>query len=509
MIPKVTKGTRVRGLLEYLWGPGKAEEHTNPRIVAGYDDPAVLAPPVDPSAPGRWLLGELAAKLDAPQEALGDRGIDEYVLQVALSVRVDEREISDAEWSKIAHRYVEEMGFAGDAERAGCRWIAVHHGRSVNGNDHIHLVITRATEDGAPVYLRGEWKQSQQVCDRIEDVFGLRKDTPGRAGATTRPAENRPEIDQARTAGRRVTDRQLLRREVRAALAGAKDEADWVARMKAAGLLVAARADADDPAKTVGYAVALPPERRAGKPRWLSGRLLDQDLSLHRVRQRWPSGERLSAQQWKDAVPREHRVLAGPQRVGVWRATAAALEDITARMAAVAPGSAEWPAIARASADALAVTAVIAESSGQGPVSRAADILARAAAPKRSGPAPETSTIAAELARVSDAITIAGAARHSREAAAVVALMVAAARLIVALARLREAQQDAHAAGAARVAAEQMMPLLRQAHEVRQGPPASAPAAPEPVRAGTPAVTPVRPSVPGPRRERVAEREER
>ena len=51
MIPKVTKGTRVRGLLEYLWGPGKSDGHTNPRIVAGYDDPGVLAPPVDPADP--------------------------------------------------------------------------------------------------------------------------------------------------------------------------------------------------------------------------------------------------------------------------------------------------------------------------------------------------------------------------------------------------------------------------------------------------------------------------
>jgi hypothetical protein len=50
MIPKVTYGQRVRGLLEYLWGPGKVEEHTDPHLVAGYDDLEALAPdrhPVD------------------------------------------------------------------------------------------------------------------------------------------------------------------------------------------------------------------------------------------------------------------------------------------------------------------------------------------------------------------------------------------------------------------------------------------------------------------------------
>lgn len=517
MIPKVTKGTRVRGLLEYLWGPGKSDEHINPRIVAGYDDPGVLTPSVDASDPEQWLLAELAAKLDAPHEALGERGIDEYVLQVALSVRSDEREITDAEWSAIAQMYVAKMGFAGDDKRAGCRWIAVHHGRSVNGNDHIHLVITRATEDGAPVYLRGEWKQSQAICDEIEDAFGLRKDTPGRAGATPRQAAGRPEVDQARAAGRAVTDREALRREVRAALAGARTEADWVARMKAAGLLVVARADKADPAKIVGYAVALPPERRAAKARWLSGRLLDGDLSLHRVRQRWPEDGRLSPEQWKATVPREQIVLSGPQRIEVWRATTAAVQDVTARMARVPPGSPEWAGIARACADTLALTAVIAEPSGSGPVSSAADILARAAAPQRSGSAPIGSMIGRELGRISEVMASAGTARHRGEAAVMVALVVATARLIVALAQLREAQQDAHAAGAARVAAERMMPLLRQAQQAGGTvPPAARPAsqtAPQQRQGGAETVETVRPlvvpRVPGPTRERDEQRDAR
>ena len=146
MIPKITKGERVRGLLEYLWGPGKAEEHVNPRIVAGYDDPSVLAPGRDES--GRVLLGALAAQLDAPQIAAGDRGLRQYVWQCSLSLPADDRAVSDAEWQRIAERFVAGMGLAGDDERAGCRWIAVHHGRSVNGNDHIHIVVTRATEAG-------------------------------------------------------------------------------------------------------------------------------------------------------------------------------------------------------------------------------------------------------------------------------------------------------------------------------------------------------------------------
>ncbi|WP_018802160.1 hypothetical protein [Salinispora arenicola] len=52
MIPKITYGSRVRGLLEYLWGPGKTEEHVNPHLVAGCDDVELLAPQQRKQVPG-------------------------------------------------------------------------------------------------------------------------------------------------------------------------------------------------------------------------------------------------------------------------------------------------------------------------------------------------------------------------------------------------------------------------------------------------------------------------
>lgn len=52
MIPKITYGSRVHGLLEYLRGPGKTEEHVNPHLVAGYDDVELLAPQQRKQVPG-------------------------------------------------------------------------------------------------------------------------------------------------------------------------------------------------------------------------------------------------------------------------------------------------------------------------------------------------------------------------------------------------------------------------------------------------------------------------
>ncbi|MGC4815806.1 relaxase/mobilization nuclease domain-containing protein, partial [Micromonospora sp. DT228] len=165
MIPKVTYGTRVRGLLEYLWGPGKAEEHINPHLVAGYDDASLLTPGRHDRDGERWSLDELAARLDAPQIAAGERGVKQYVWQCSLSLPAQEGQLDDATWGRIAGRFVAEMGFTGSPDRAGCRWIAVRHGLSARGNDHVHLVVTLATEDGAPVWLRQDKRRSQQVAD--------------------------------------------------------------------------------------------------------------------------------------------------------------------------------------------------------------------------------------------------------------------------------------------------------------------------------------------------------
>ncbi|MGE5291392.1 MAG: hypothetical protein ACM3ML_30165 [Micromonosporaceae bacterium] len=44
MIGKVLRGTNAARLLYYLYGPGKANEHTDPHLVAGFDDPDQLEP---------------------------------------------------------------------------------------------------------------------------------------------------------------------------------------------------------------------------------------------------------------------------------------------------------------------------------------------------------------------------------------------------------------------------------------------------------------------------------
>ena len=40
VIGKVLRGRNVRRLLQYLYGPGQANVHTDPHLVAGFGDPA-------------------------------------------------------------------------------------------------------------------------------------------------------------------------------------------------------------------------------------------------------------------------------------------------------------------------------------------------------------------------------------------------------------------------------------------------------------------------------------
>jgi hypothetical protein len=86
------RGRKVGGLLRYLYGPGRSNEHGHPHLVACWnDDPAGLEPGVVPG--GRHDVRRLAHLPEQPLPA--------------------------------------------------CRWVAVRH-----ADDHIHLVVTLARPDG-------------------------------------------------------------------------------------------------------------------------------------------------------------------------------------------------------------------------------------------------------------------------------------------------------------------------------------------------------------------------
>jgi len=145
MMPNVVRGDRMGGLLTYLVGEGRHNEHTDQHLVAG--DGALMAWHGDAELDRDAALA-IARHLDQPRTAFDTEVPGGHVWHCSLSLRPG-TELSDETWGAIAGRFVSKMGFDDqDGTRAACRWVAVRHGLSQGGNDHVHLVVNLVREEG-------------------------------------------------------------------------------------------------------------------------------------------------------------------------------------------------------------------------------------------------------------------------------------------------------------------------------------------------------------------------
>ncbi|WP_410662123.1 relaxase/mobilization nuclease domain-containing protein [Amycolatopsis sp. lyj-84] len=303
------RGTNTGGLLRYLLGPGKANEHTHPHLVASWD-PEWLADGVFAEQIGQhgWLA-KLGRDIDAAMtghEVEVDGG---HVYHVALSVPPADSNTAtgffgDALWRELAEDAVAHMGFGPDSDgRGGCRWVAVHHGISTEGNDHVHLVVNLVRGDGRIANTYRDWPRWRTWCNAVEERLDITRTAPAGEG---RKATSRPELKRATTAG--ATDRELLTQAVSNAMAEAINEAQFVAlldqtRVDDARVLYAPHISGG---QVTGYKVAL--DRGDGSERlWLAGSSLRRDLSLPRLRARWeaPPGawDHFAVPAWTGEIP--------------------------------------------------------------------------------------------------------------------------------------------------------------------------------------------------------------
>ncbi|KAA0921243.1 relaxase/mobilization nuclease domain-containing protein [Streptomyces apricus] len=276
MIPRVhAPGSRTIGLLTYLYGPGKREEHTDPHLVASFDG---MSP--DPGRDPNATLKNLQTLLDQPVQALPEHARPaKHVWHTSVRATADDRTLSDEEWEQIARRIVAATGIDPGDGRPGCRWAAVRH-----ADDHIHIIATLVCEDGSRPDDYRSGKRAQAECRLIEKEYGLHQVTPGDGTAAQRPTS--AERHKAERLGRERTAREELRETVRRAAAGTKSEEEFFDRLAAAGLLIRKRAAPSG--DLLGYKVALPDDRnKNGQPVFYPGARLAPDLSLPRIRERW------------------------------------------------------------------------------------------------------------------------------------------------------------------------------------------------------------------------------
>ncbi|SHN22994.1 hypothetical protein [Actinacidiphila paucisporea] len=167
MIAHLQRASNTAGLLAYLYGPGERGDQSNPRVVGGdcHGAPIGLLTHAD-------TLPYLSHALDAPVERLGTRAPERPVW--VCSVRSDprQRDLSDAQWAKVARR-VAAVTVAPGGDPDACRWIALR-----NQPRQVHVVATLAREDGRLHNAYRDAFRLQTECRRIAAELGHLPTTP-------------------------------------------------------------------------------------------------------------------------------------------------------------------------------------------------------------------------------------------------------------------------------------------------------------------------------------------
>ena len=452
LIPAIhPRGTNVGGLLRYLFGPGKHEEHINPHLVAAWSGPDQL-PSLEPQirASGRHDIQALARLLEQPVRA-GRNPPQKFVWHTSVRNHATDRILSDSQWAHIAAEIVAAVGIAPHGDPDAVRWVAVRH-----ADDHIHIVATLVRQDGETAWAWNERLKAQAAARDLEQRYGLYQ-----VGPVDRTSHHRPtaaEQNKSHRQGHAETPRDRLRREVRAAAAAATDEDDFVSRLQASGVLVRLRHSTIDPDEVTGYAVGLPGDHtNAGDTVWYGGGRLAPDLTLPQLRRRWGPGPGSDS----GMPPRGDAQCLGPpgvqHRSSAFR-QAAATVDISARhLAGEQPGSEDDIAsLAEAAADVLASTARAFEGRKGGPLTEASETFDRATRePHRRRPS-RLPPASGQLRAMSRLISAAGRLASDDDTAAALQLVLRMSMLAGNLANLREAQDRFHQAKAARLAAERL-----------------------------------------------------
>lgn len=416
MMPNVVRGDRMAGLLTYLTGPGRANEHTEPHLVAG--DEAMMAWHDDAEL-GRDSALAIARHLDRPRRAYDVEVKGGHVWHCSLSLRADEGALTDEQWGAIARDFISAMEFDDNGTKAPCRWVAVRHGVSKNGNDHIHIAVDLVREDGTKASTHHDFRRAQTAARALEAKYGLEELESVRAERSTRgynPAEREAQARararakyertrtkqgtemppwehlggadrQARIASELRIDqpRYLLALKVRGCATAAQDEAEFVRRLRREGLIVRPRYAGGRTDVITGYSVAQRPE--AGeRPIWYGGGHLGRDLTLPRLRDGWPdtpTGASEAAAEW-NAAKRGRRIVAPGRETAepdpeLWDRRNEELRALVDRLRGVDVDDLDtWATVARQTAGALAAWSNATEET-PGDLAAAAEALSRSA----------------------------------------------------------------------------------------------------------------------------------
>lgn len=517
MIAKVIRGYRPGGLVAYLFGPGRAEGHRSPRVVASWDGAPWLHQPdtlhsvaldgeILPAGEFDFDLRQLIRTMQAPLkdaglptgglpavpaewEALLRSGtplpntapawLRHYVFDqrrqtvVArsgpvwhCSVRLhpDDPTLTDEQWQHVAGRLMQAVGI----HQAGCRWIAVRH-----ADDHIHLMATLVSETtGKRFHPYRDYPKLRTACQQLEREFGLV--ATASADKTAAPAPTRAEKAKAARLGRALTAREDLRHRVRLCAATTQNGPDFLAALTNERLDPQTVRDAHG--KVLGYTVALPIDRTAsGTLVRYSGSQLAPDLTWPTLLTRWAG---------IPPTPNQSERHTPAERCAVLEQCANAVTSATAALKAGDNGD----DVAHSTGELLTLLSHGTEDYTSGPLTALAAIYDRAARTPHQG-VPTTGAVALELRHAARQLGALGPLINRRhQGLAAVALMLAIASLIAEIAAWQQQRGRTHQAAAARTAARALPtvaanfvppPITSRPPVTHQRPPRAQPALPD------------------------------
>ena len=309
MIAKITRGKTIRRLLGYLYGPGRANEHTDPHLVASWEG---FAPDPGRNPDPKTAMKQLTQALELRLNQARGRDQDvpaQPVWQCSVRAAPEDPILTDTQWADIARRIVAATGIAPEGDPDGCRWIAVRH-----ADDHIHIAATTIRGDLRTARHWNDYLRADRELEAVERDYNLRIVPRGDRTAAKRPT--RAETEKTRRTGRSRTPREQLRTTVRTIAAASTTPEEFFHLLARSGVQVEIlRFPSGD---IRGYKVALNGDTNgAGEPVWFSGSTLAPDLSYPQIYQRLTATE-----------PEPTPIRPGTRRPNPWHQAAAATERI-------------------------------------------------------------------------------------------------------------------------------------------------------------------------------------
>ncbi|MGO2521009.1 MAG: relaxase/mobilization nuclease domain-containing protein [Microbacterium sp.] len=438
-------GSTPASLVKYLYGPGRSDEHTNQRMLAGSPQLMAMAGALDLTADAE-ARAALARQFDGawrqvrrekglpliPDEGETLRGVAraDRVYHATLSLGPKDGALSDEQWTQAARDFVREMKFVDTREGADCAWMAINHGDSKHGNDHIHIAVSLVREDGTRANINRSKLRTAQAGARIAAKLGMEvafeEGVSSGIGNVSRAEHERAQREQ------READRVLVRRRLAGASWHAQSEAEFVRAARASGLLVRPRYAEGGLVKVSGYSVAL---ADSGKTIWFAPSKLDKSLGLRALRENggWDfAGQMQAIPVWRESA----RGKQGGEHLRL------PLEDEIKRVRVTLTQEhteVHWRRAATDASKILGAWSVQAEGSRGGYLGKASDALSKASQPRHR-------TTGEALMDAATTMSTVTAAYSKNDTVAQLAVLMQLMRLAEAVARSAAAEREARQA---------------------------------------------------------------